>query len=90
MTVRADGSDAADVGAALRGALQIGHLAGVPAIEPFAKNAQLGKIRGRRDAADIEPELARLRLDRCSVMAAGMLSTGRHHGARSSRDVVPS
>ena len=50
--------DVANVGAALGGAMEIRHLAGVPAVQPLAKECQLGMGRGRRDPARIESQLA--------------------------------
>jgi hypothetical protein len=32
------------------------HLAGVAAVEPLAEERKLGEGRGRRDAAEIEPD----------------------------------
>jgi hypothetical protein len=52
-----------DIGAAIGGAMQIRHVAGVSAIQPFAVETQLGVIRRRCDAARIETELARLGFD---------------------------
>jgi hypothetical protein len=52
------------VGPAFGRSVQVRHLTGVPAIEPIAKELQLGEIGRWRDTAEIEPELARLGLDR--------------------------
>ena len=45
------------------GLLEIHHLAGVTAIQPLAKPAKLRQLRRRRDAAEIEAQLPRPRLD---------------------------
>src|SRR5438093_985484 len=61
---RAGGShDVADVGAAMGRTIQIRHVAGVSAVDPLAEECQLRMIRGRRDAAEIETEFRRFRLD---------------------------
>ena len=52
-----------DIAAALGGSVEIAHLAGPAALEPFIQEAQLGMIGGRRDAAGIETELGSLCLD---------------------------
>ena len=57
MTVRAEGSDGADVGALVRRPVQVRHLAGIPARQPVAKEPELGMIGGRRDPAEIEAQL---------------------------------
>ena len=56
--------DVADVGAALGGAVQIRHLAGVAAREPLVKERQLGMIgRPARCRTRSKPSVARLLLD---------------------------
>ena len=52
-----------DVRARVRGLVQVDHLAGVAAVEPLAQACQLRQRRRRRDAAEIEPERLRARLD---------------------------
>jgi hypothetical protein len=44
--------------------VEVGHLAGVAAIDPFSEEAQLRMIGGWRDAAQIKPQRPRMRLDR--------------------------
>ena len=54
----------ADVAAAIGAALKVRHLARVSAVEPLAVEGQLGMRGCRRDAAEIESEIARLLFDR--------------------------
>ena len=56
--------DAANIRPPVRGAMQVRHLTGIPAGQPFAEEAELRMVRRRRDAARVEPQAARLLLDR--------------------------
>src|SRR5262245_931283 len=66
--------EAPDIRPRLGGLVQVDHLAGIPAVQPFAEVCELWQVRSRRDAGPIEAELLGARLDRvCGnhVRAAG-------------------
>ena len=55
--------DVADVSATIGGAIEIRHLTGVSAIQPLAKERELGMRRGRRNPARVKTEPRRLLFD---------------------------
>ena len=52
-----------DVAPALERRVQVVHVAGVSAIEPLAKEAELDVVRGRRNPAQVEAGSGRFALD---------------------------
>ena len=55
-TIRAEGSDVSDVGAAFRRPVHVLHVAGEAAIQPVAEEPELHEVGGRRNPAEIETE----------------------------------
>jgi hypothetical protein len=87
--------NAADGGASIGRSLQVRHPAGVPAIEPLAKESQLRMVGGRSDAAEIEAQLLRPGLDAGARYQTITHSSRRHEEHESfcttdSRDFVTS
>ena len=76
MTVRAVGTTLRTSARRVGGTVQIGHLAGVAAIEPLAEERQLGMRGGGRDAAGVETE----RRAHCALMLTRAAIVHAHRG----------